>query len=186
MADPLIAGKAKHDTPVIYPDGKWEPIEDHSMPGFLWQRDLIVLHITEGSTAASAIATFRASIRPHRVSAHFVVDRDGTVFQLIDLNDTAWHASSVNSRSVGIEHAANAEGLHATEEQYAASSKLVAWLCGLLKIPCNRSHVKEHCEASPQDGHTLCCHGGLDPDRVVMMAAALVPPLPPKPPEIPS
>jgi len=159
--------------PVIYPEAKWQPLTNHSAPGQLWQRDLIVLHITEGSSAASAIATFAASVRPHRVSAHFVIDRDGSVYQLVDLKDTAWHASEVNARSVGIEHAATAEGLPATDAQYTASSKLVAWLCALLKIPCDRQHVRTHNEASPADGHVLCCTGGLDPDKVVSMAAKL-------------
>jgi N-acetyl-anhydromuramyl-L-alanine amidase AmpD len=35
-----------------------------------------------------------------------VIDRDGTVFQLLDLNDTAWHAGACNPASAGIEHAA--------------------------------------------------------------------------------
>jgi hypothetical protein len=60
--------------------------------------------------------------------------------------------------------------LPATEEQYAASSKLVAWLCELLAIPIDRDHVKSHNEASPRDGHTGCCYPSLDPDRVVEMA----------------
>jgi N-acetyl-anhydromuramyl-L-alanine amidase AmpD len=157
--------------PVIYPDAKWQPLVDHSAPGNLANRNLIVLHITEGSSAASAIATFKASKKPHRVSAHFVIDRDGTVYQLVDLNDTAWHASTVNARSVGIEHAATAEGLHATDAQYTASAKLVAWLCRLLKVTCDRTHIRTHNEASPIDGHVLCCTGGLDPDRVVTAAA---------------
>jgi N-acetyl-anhydromuramyl-L-alanine amidase AmpD len=180
MPDPTITSKPPHrEPPVIYPFAKWRPIDNHCAPGFLWQRDLIVLHITAGSTAASAIATFEASVRPHRVSAHFVIDRDGTVYQLIDLADTAWHASAVNSRSVGIEHAAIPVTLMATEEQYAASSKLVAWLCELLKIPCNRAHIKGHNECSPEDHHTLCPSGALDAVRVVSMAAALIPPVPP-------
>jgi N-acetyl-anhydromuramyl-L-alanine amidase AmpD len=180
MSDP-----AQPKTPIRYPDAVWRPIDNHCAPGFFWQRDTIVLHVTAGSSAASAIATFEASVRPHRVSSHFVIDRDGTVYQLIDLEDTAWHASECNTRSVGIEHAAKADGtLPATPEQYEASSKLVAWLCGMMKVPCNRSHVKTHNEASPKDGHVLCCTGGLDPDKVVTMAAALIPPMPPVPPNV--
>ena len=160
-------------TPITYPGAKWTPLADHSQPGNIRERKLIVLHITEGSSAASAIATFKASVHPHRVSAHFVIDRDGTVYQLVDLNDTAWHASTVNSKSVGIEHAATAEGLPATEEQYTASAKLVAWLVNELGIPLSRQFVRTHYEASPVDGHVKCCTGGLDPDRVVTMAQAL-------------
>lgn len=153
-----------------YPKAIWRPLLSHSAPGKLSQRDLIVLHITEGHTALSAMNTFGASMAPHRVSAHFVIDRDGTIYQLIDIADTAWHASQVNSRSIGIEHAAIAGELMATDEQYAASAALVAWLCGQMGIPRDRAHIRTHNEASPADGHTLCCTGALDPDRVVKMA----------------
>src|SRR5690348_15773233 len=169
--------------PVLYPKAKWQPLENHSAPGMLEWKNTIVLHITDGSSAAGAIATFAASQAPHRVSAHFVIDRDGTITQLVDLRDTAWHASQCNAHSVGIEHAAIAHdptapagsfhnpGLPATEAQYAASAELVAWLCRLLKIPCDRAHVRTHNEASPRDGHVLCCSGALSADRVVEMAA---------------
>jgi len=160
--------------PILYPKAKWTPLLGHSAPGTLAQRNLIVLHITQGSTAAGAVATFRASQAPARVSAHFVVDRDGTVYQLLDLRDTAWHASAVNSRSIGIEHVAIAGTLMATDAQYQASADLVAWLCGQMAILCNRQCIRTHNEASPQDRHILCCTGALDPDRVVKLAAEAI------------
>jgi N-acetyl-anhydromuramyl-L-alanine amidase AmpD len=153
-----------------YPGAVVERLTDHSAPGTLEQRKLIVLHITAGSTARSAIETFKASKAPNRVSAHFVIDRDGTVYQLLPLEETAWHASGVNSKSIGIEHAAIPGTLLCTDEQVAASAKLLAWLCDTLKIPCDRQHVKGHNEASPQDGHVLCCSGALDADAVVLRA----------------
>ncbi len=156
--------------PNLYESATWMPLTGHSAPGNVANRKLIVLHITQGPTAASAIDTFKSSVAPHRVSAHFVIDRDGTVYQLLDLNDTAWHASACNPTSVGIEHAAMVGTLMATDDQYDASSKLVAWLCTRLNVPCDRDHVKTHNEVSPQDGHTLCCTGALDPDRVVAEA----------------
>lgn len=160
--------------PIIYPLAKWHPLANHSAPGTLEQRDLIVLHITSGRTAQSAIWTFEGSKAPNRVSAHFVIDVDGTVYQLLDIRETAWHASAVNSRSVGIEHAAIPGKQPATEAQYTASAALVSWLCQQMKIPCDRTHVQPHSQASPADGHTLCCGGALDPDRVVTMASAVV------------
>jgi N-acetyl-anhydromuramyl-L-alanine amidase AmpD len=178
-------------TPPEYPDAVAAWIDGHSQPGTLADKNTIVLHETEGASAAGAISTFRQSVAPHRVSCHFVIDRDGTVFQCINIADVAWHASQVNAHSVGIEHAGiSATGAKAisqshalmnpplppvaampcTDAQYAASSKLVAWLCHKLQIPCDRTHVREHCEASPADHHDLCCHGALDPNRVVAMA----------------
>ncbi len=72
-------------------------------------RECIVVHYTAGYTAASAIATFSA--RAARTSAHFVVEVDGRVTQMVNCNDTAWHAGGsvfrgggrVNRRSIGIE-----------------------------------------------------------------------------------
>lgn len=165
----------------FYPAAQWRPLFSHSAPGELSQRNLIVLHITDGPTAAGAMETFRASKPPHRVSAHFVIDRDGTVYQLLTLNDTAWHASAVNAHSIGIEHAARAarsdqhgnpihSQLPATPAQYEASAKLVAWLAKQMNIPVDRAHVRTHNEVSPGDGHTLCCTGALDPDQVVALA----------------
>lgn len=39
------------------------------------------------------------------VSVHFCIDNDGTIYQLLDTNHAAWHASSkkVNHRSIGVE-----------------------------------------------------------------------------------
>ena len=39
------------------------------------------------------------------ISVHFGIDNDGTIYQLLDTNHAAWHASSrkVNHRAIGIE-----------------------------------------------------------------------------------
>jgi len=78
-------------------------------------------------------------------------------YQLVDTGRTAWHASQVNSRSIGIEHAAIPDKLPVTDAQYAASAELIAWLCGELGIPCDADHVVGHNQASPKDGHVRCC-----------------------------
>lgn len=72
-------------------------------------RELIVLHYTASYTAASAIATFAST--SGKSSAHFVVETTGEITQMVNLNDTAWHAGygvfrgggQVNQRSIGIE-----------------------------------------------------------------------------------
>lgn len=120
-----------------------------------------------------AYQTFKNSVSPHRVSAHFIIDQDGLVYQLLPISDTAWHASEVNFRSIGIEHVAIPGKLMASEAQYYSSARLVWWLCTQLGIPCDRQHVMGHNEASPKDGHVQCCSGALDPDRVVTDAFRL-------------
>jgi N-acetyl-anhydromuramyl-L-alanine amidase AmpD len=179
--------------PPIYPGAVLKELTGHSAPGTLIDKNQIILHCTEGSTMEGAYETFASSVAPHRVSAHFIIDRDGTVYQLLNLSDVAWHASQVNHHSIGIEHVAmnqetatrlarfpdfvpfggpDIEPLLATDAQYTASAGLVKWLCELLGIPCDRNHIRTHNEASPADGHVLCCTGALDPDKLVGLANA--------------
>ena len=37
------------------------------------------------------------------ISVHFLIDNDGTIYQTLDTTHIAWHAGSVNNRSVGVE-----------------------------------------------------------------------------------
>lgn len=68
--------------------------------------EMLVIH-SMAHTAAEGIAR----LDELKLSSHYVVDFDGTVFQCIDENDRAWHAGvstwrgldDLNSRSVGIE-----------------------------------------------------------------------------------
>lgn len=154
---------------LFYPPAIQRPLANHSGPGILAQKNTIVLHCTDGPTAEGAIATFETSKAPHRVSAHFVIGRDGTDYQLLPISDVAWHASQCNTHSVGIEHAGSA-ALPCTAEQYIASAALVAWLCQQMGISCDRLRIRTHQEASPADGHIGCCTVALDPDKVVAMA----------------
>ncbi|MDX1923559.1 MAG: N-acetylmuramoyl-L-alanine amidase [Alphaproteobacteria bacterium] len=70
---------------------------------------LVILHYTGMIDGASAIA--RLCDAASKVSAHYVVEEDGRVFQLVDEAKRAWHAGKsfwrgivdVNSHSIGIE-----------------------------------------------------------------------------------
>ena len=37
------------------------------------------------------------------ISVHFLIDNDGTIYQMLDTQHGAWHAGSVNSCSIGVE-----------------------------------------------------------------------------------
>jgi N-acetylmuramoyl-L-alanine amidase len=71
--------------------------------------DHLVLHYTGMQTAAAAIARLRDPAA--KVSSHYVVDEDGTVYQLVEEHLRAWHAGisfwrgarGLNDRSIGIE-----------------------------------------------------------------------------------
>ncbi|MDQ2892602.1 MAG: N-acetylmuramoyl-L-alanine amidase [Pseudomonadota bacterium] len=70
---------------------------------------MIVLHYTGMIDGPSAIARLRDPAA--KVSAHYVVEEDGTVIRMVDEADRAWHAgqslwrgiTDVNSASVGVE-----------------------------------------------------------------------------------
>ena len=70
---------------------------------------MIVLHYTGMQDGAGALARLRDPAA--KVSSHYLVEEDGTVFRLVDEDARAWHAgrshwrgiTDVNSASVGIE-----------------------------------------------------------------------------------
>lgn len=77
--------------------------------GQLRSHDFIVLHYTEGQSAAAAIDWL--CISRSRVSSHIVIARDGTITQLVPFTTIAWHAGEsywkgtryLNYYSIGIE-----------------------------------------------------------------------------------
>ena len=58
--------------------------------------DTILVHATGGGTAAGAIATLTDPTRKERVSGHLVIDRDGSITQLVPLDTIAWHAGKAS------------------------------------------------------------------------------------------
>ena len=71
--------------------------------------DMLILHYTGMQSAQAALHRLR-SIEA-KVSSHYVVDEDGTIFRLVLEDRRAWHAgishwqghSALNGRSIGIE-----------------------------------------------------------------------------------
>jgi N-acetyl-anhydromuramyl-L-alanine amidase AmpD len=168
-------------TPIICPFATIKLIANHSVPGALISPKMIVLHITQGSSAMSCYWTIFNSVTPHRVSAHFCIDTTGQIFQFIPLNDISWHASQVNGVSISVEHAGICGKQPCNEKQYASSAKLCAWLCQTFNISCDADHILPHSIASPADHHDFCCQGspavpGLDPNQVIQAAAKLINP----------
>lgn len=115
----------------------------------------IVIHITDGREKITGpISHFQ---KPGlQASAHYIVGRDGQVVQMVRHRDIAWHATTANSTSIGIEHCARSPrelgrddpGLPVTLVQYQASARLVRFLCQQYGIPIDRAHIKGHCEAA--------------------------------------
>ena len=62
--------------------------------------DQFVIHYDVCGTSRTC---FRVLHDERFLSVHFLLDIDGTIYQTLDVKERAWHATSSNSRSVGIE-----------------------------------------------------------------------------------
>jgi N-acetyl-anhydromuramyl-L-alanine amidase AmpD len=66
----------------------------------------VVLHLDGCVNSRSCFHSMHDMPRPDGgcgLSAHFMVDADGTIYQTLDLLENAWHAEQANATSVGIE-----------------------------------------------------------------------------------
>jgi len=96
---------------------------------------VIVEHYTVSADAASAIATFSADVPDSELHelpatcAHFVIDRDGTIYQLVPLGLMCRHTVGLNSTAIGIEHAGfSDQQILSDARQLASSLALTRWL----------------------------------------------------------
>ena len=96
---------------------------------------VIVEHFTASSTYGPAFDTFAANApdvefgeRPG-VCAHFIVDRDGTIHQLVRLKWMCRHTVGLNYTAFGIEHVGVSDSdVMGRRRQLAASLRLTRWL----------------------------------------------------------
>jgi hypothetical protein len=101
----------------------------------LLEPKVIVEHFTASSTFASAYNTFAANqpdVELHErpgVCAHYLIDRDGTIHQLVSLRWMCRHTIGLNHTAIGIEHVGVSDGdVMGRARQRAASLELTAWL----------------------------------------------------------
>ena len=62
--------------------------------------DQFVIHFDVCGTSRTC---FKVLQDDRDLSVHFMLDLDGTIYQTLDLKERAWHATTSNDRSVGIE-----------------------------------------------------------------------------------
>jgi N-acetylmuramoyl-L-alanine amidase len=96
---------------------------------------VIVEHVSVTPSAAATRNVFvpdRPDPELHElpgVCSHFVVDRDGTVYQLVSLKLMCRHTVGLNYTAIGIEHAGYKDAdVLGDKRQLAASLRLTAWL----------------------------------------------------------
>ena len=105
----------------------------------------IVVHYT-GTEASAHNSLLHYSRSSAGASAHYFIDRDGTLRQSVSEGDTVWHAGDwgTNLRSVGIEVVSGGAGF--TEEQFETLTSLVADIpnrCGI-----SADDVIRHCDVT--------------------------------------
>ncbi len=113
----------------------------------------VVIHDTEGNLQ-SALSEFMClgNNSPNtgcvQSSVQYIIDTDGTVYQVLHEQDIAYHDGNFwsNTHSIGIEHV----GFDATgyqwynSAQYLASAKLVAYLLKKYNLPLDHNHIVSH------------------------------------------
>jgi len=133
-------------------DAQWQP-----SPNFDQRRpNFVILHQTTNDNAATALATLTDPQR--KVSAHYLIGRDGAIMQLVDEALRAWHAgeswwggsTDLNSASIGIE-------LDNTGDEAFAEPQIVA-LLGLLDDLRTRHRIP---------AANFLAHGDIAPTRKV-------------------
>ena len=150
----------------------------------------LVIHIIglPGITAESAYAHF--SNPNTEVSAHYIVKKNGEVWNLVKEEDTAFANGqigknfpkaniaamyyklgiSLNATSISIENEGS-EYVKIPEIQYQANAKLVRDICVRWNIPIDRLHVIRHDEIKD----TKVCCGKIDVDKIVKFANTAIP-----------
>ena len=96
---------------------------------------VIVEHYTASDSFSSAFSTFAADTPDAElhelpgVCAHFVIDRDGTIYQLVPLTTMCRHTVGLNYTAIGIEHVGTSDArILDNPRQLGASLRLTTWL----------------------------------------------------------
>ncbi len=96
---------------------------------------VIVEHYTASTTFSSAWNTFASDVPDAELHelpgtcAHFVIDRDGTIYQLVPLTTMCRHTVGLNWTAIGIEHVGTSDAsILSNPAQMRASLRLTLWL----------------------------------------------------------
>jgi N-acetylmuramoyl-L-alanine amidase len=117
---------------------------------------VIVEHYTDGTTFSSAWNTFRSDDRhlgeKPGTCAHFIIDTDGTIYQLVRLDNRCRHTIGLNQTAIGIEHVGTSDGqiLH-NRRMMRASLRLTLWL--MQRYGINVGNVIGHAESLSSPYH---------------------------------
>ena len=94
----VISGKLK---PIAWHKVKRDMLPSKCFKTYRKERKprVIVTHWDVCTSAASC----KRVLEKRNISTHFVIDNDGTIVQLVDPNNIAWHAKGANNHSIGVD-----------------------------------------------------------------------------------
>jgi N-acetyl-anhydromuramyl-L-alanine amidase AmpD len=143
--------------------------------GYAGQRrvEAVVWHITQGTSPGSRGWLCNPA---SQASANYLIERDGTIYELVPPEEAAWANGQVNSpntanpliagwlregvnfnqRTVSIEHegmTSNNHGGSLTPAQVRSTVHLTAWLCARFGLPPDQAHILGHYEIDDVNRH---------------------------------
>ena len=134
----------------------------HPSPNFNERKypiSMIILHYTVIPTCEESLIRLSETTNvAGKVSAHYLVDRDGSIYNLVDESKRAWHAglgswtglNDINSRSIGIEIVNVGLTEDGKREQFpAAQIDAVIKLCKDIQSRHTIKHVLGHSDVAP-------------------------------------
>jgi N-acetylmuramoyl-L-alanine amidase len=137
VSDPIPFGAAREGQMRAY------ALEHYGIDSYkLVHPHLIIWHYTESATFQSVWNTFASDVPDvtyhelPQVCAHFVVDPNGTIYQLVPLDIMCRQVVGLNYTSIGIENVGFSDGqVMGDKAQFDASLALTRWLRCRYDIP---------------------------------------------------
>lgn len=132
---------AIHQDPIPFPQRRKAEMRRYARRHYgldtfrLREPKVIVEHITANSSYSATWNTFAADVADPELHelpgtcAHFVIDQDGTIHQLVSLAIMCRHTVGLNDSAIGIEHVGTSDGqVMGDRRQLRASLRLTRWL----------------------------------------------------------
>ena len=141
---------------VIQPHVVWKPIpfgprrraemaqyaaRHYGIHSWVLHPKVIVEHYTANESFSATWNTFAADRPDPELGqlpgpcAHFVIDKDGTIYQLVPLNTMCRHTVGLNYTAIGIEHVGTSDAeILRNPRQLDASLRLTLWLMQMTGI----------------------------------------------------
>ncbi len=157
------------DKPIIFDEERIALTKEYLMQRYNLEQEtadivpkIIVLHWTAIPTLKKSFEAFENSTLPNwrpdiesvsglNVSSQFLVDQDGTIYQLMPETTMARHVIGLNHCAIGIENVGDTEETPLTRKQLKANIFLVEYLATKYHI----EYVIGHQEYTQFEGHPL-------------------------------